>query len=97
MDQNSFDMIYGTIYRYLKFLDKIQDKYTPEVGEKKFLQYDFNKNGSIQFDEFKSMLKSDYHCRIWMEALGFIEESPEDRPVKPENRTEEDQFILEEV
>ena len=66
MDQASFDMLFSTVYKYLKFLDKIQEDYKTEIGEKKFIQYDYNKNGSIQFDEFKSMLKNDYHCRMWM-------------------------------
>ena len=86
MDQASFDMLYDTVYSYLKFLDKIQDDYTRELGEKKFIQYDYNKNGSIGFDEFKSMLKNDYHCRQWMQALGFAEPLPEERQIKPENR-----------
>ncbi len=42
-----------------------------ENGQRKFKQYDYNKNGSISIDEFRSMLLNDYHCRLWMETLGF--------------------------
>ena len=43
------------------------------------------------------MIKSDYHCRMWMEALGFAEESSDaEKLIKPENRDEEDQFLMEE-
>ena len=76
LDQNSFDSLFNSVFSYLKFLNKIQEEYSNEIGEKKFIQYDYNKNGGISFDEFKSMLKNDYHCRLWMESLGFAEENP---------------------
>ena len=85
MDDNSFYALYGTIFRYLKFLNIIQEDYTPELGEKKFKKYDFNANGSIGFDEFQSMLKNDYHCRQWMENLGFAAESEKELEDKPLN------------
>ena len=37
-------MIYGTVFRYLKFLDKITEEYDHEVAAKKFKQYDYNNN-----------------------------------------------------
>jgi echinoderm microtubule-associated protein-like 5 len=46
------------------------------VGEAKFKQYDYNHNEKIDYDEFESMLQNDYHCRIWMETLGFAAETP---------------------
>lgn len=39
------------------------------------------------------MLKNDYHCRLWMESLGFAEERPEELPEKPIN-DENDEFLL---
>ena len=47
MDQDSFDGLFKTIFNYLKYLEKITDEYSPEIGEKKFIQYDYNKNGGI--------------------------------------------------
>lgn len=40
-------MLYGTVFRYLKFLDKIKEDYEPEIAAKKFTQYDFNGNKKI--------------------------------------------------
>lgn len=73
------------MFRYLKEIGKIQDEYSEEIGKKKFEQYDYNKNGKIGYDEFKSMLSNDYYCRMWMEVLGFAEEKPQDRIEKPLN------------
>lgn len=45
------------------------------MGVDKFKQYDYDKNGSLGFEEFKIILKNDFYCRKWMEALGFAEPS----------------------
>lgn len=50
MTEDSFNMLFGTVFKYLKFLDVITEDYSPEVGIAKFKKYDFNKNGSISFD-----------------------------------------------
>lgn len=76
MDEECFTQFYGTIFKYLKSLNLIREEYTPEVGNAKFKQYDYNHNEKISFDEFQSMLKNDYHCKLWMETLGFAAESP---------------------
>ena len=44
MDRSSFDSLYKTVYNYLNYLDLIKEEYKPEFGEKKFNQYDYNKN-----------------------------------------------------
>ena len=56
MDEISFDQFFGTIFRYLKFLNLIPDDFTTEVGTAKFKQYDYNKNGTISFDEFDNVV-----------------------------------------
>jgi len=52
MDVQCFCQFYSTVFRYLKELNLIKDEYSAEVGEAKFRQYDYNKNESIEFDEF---------------------------------------------
>ena len=74
MDIDCFVQFYSTVFLYLKELDLIQEGYSTEVGKAKFKQYDYNHNGSINFDEFELMLENDFHCRTWMETLGFAPE-----------------------
>ena len=50
MDIDCFVQFYSTIYLYLKELDLIQEGCSTEVGKAKFKQYDYNHNGSINFD-----------------------------------------------
>lgn len=50
MTEESFNLLFGTVYRYLKFLNIIQDEYTPEIGSAKFKKYDYNNNNSMSFD-----------------------------------------------
>lgn len=50
MDEGSFDQFFGTVFRYLKFLDIIKEEFSSEVAAAKFKQYDYNKNGTISFD-----------------------------------------------
>ena len=93
MDEHSFGLLFATVFKYLKFLDIIQEEYNPEIGAAKFKQYDYNKNGTIGFDEFESMLQNDFHCRQWMQALGFAKEEKEavkDRVVNQEIAREEE-------
>lgn len=63
-------------------MNKIQEEYTSEIGQKKFKQYDYNNSGGIGLDEFKSMLQKDYHCRKWMEVMGFSEAIIEEEEYK---------------
>lgn len=76
LDQHSFEQLYGTVFRYLKFLDLIKEDYDHDTGLKKFNQYDYNQNSKINLKEFQSMLQSDFYCKIWMQQLGFAEEVP---------------------
>ena len=78
MDADCFGQFYSTIFRYLKELSLINEEYTPDTGDAKFKQYDYNKNGAIDYDEFESMLQNDFHCRTWMQALGFAPASPKE-------------------
>ena len=73
MNRDSFDSFFGTVFRYLKYLGEIDIDFTSELGEKKFKQYDYNGNGSINLEEFRSMLAHDFHCKLWMETLGFVQ------------------------
>jgi hypothetical protein len=66
-------------------LNLIEDSYSSDVSAAKFKQYDYNKNGTIGFDEFESMLQNDFHCRLWMETLGFAQEQPKEVKEKVEN------------
>lgn len=50
MDEDSFTQFFGTVYRYLKFLDLIKETYSADVGAAKFKKYDFNQNKSISFE-----------------------------------------------
>ena len=50
MDVDCFGQFYSTIFRYLKELCLIKDEYSPDIGEAKFKQYDYNHNGSIEYD-----------------------------------------------
>lgn len=86
MTEDSFNMLFGTVFKYLKFLDVITEDYSPEVGIAKFKKYDFNKNGSISFDQFELMLKNDFHLRLWMETLGFAKEQPPEIKERVENQ-----------
>lgn len=52
-------------------MDLIQEKYNEKIGEQKFKQYDYNKNGTMSLDEFRSLLENDYHCSLWMQTFGF--------------------------
>ena len=82
-----FSMLYKTIFSYLKDMNllKEKDEYKDEVAEAKFKQYDYSKNGFLDLKEFSDMLHNDYHCKVWMEALGFKNEEVivEQRPEKP--------------
>ena len=49
LDESTFDTIYETVFKYLKFVNLINEDYTPEIGQKKFKQYDYNKNTTISF------------------------------------------------
>lgn len=77
MTEESFNQLFSTVFRYLKSLDIIKEDYTPETGSAKFKKYDYNKNQTISFDEFESMVQNDYHLRLWMETLGFAKEMPQ--------------------
>lgn len=52
MTEQSFNQLFGTVFRYLKLLNIIEDEYNPEIGTAKFKKYDFNHNESISFDQF---------------------------------------------
>lgn len=73
MDEYCFNLLFGTVFRYLKYLNLIEEPFSQDVSTAKFKQYDYNKNGTIGFDEFESMLQNDFHCRLWMETLGFAQ------------------------
>ena len=66
-------------------MDLIQETYSQKVGEQKFKQYDFNKNGTMSLEEFRSLLNNDYHCSLWMQTLGFAAQRPIERKEKPLN------------
>ena len=50
MDEKSFKSFFSTVFNYLKFMDLIKEKYSDEIGDQKFRQYDYNKNGMIELD-----------------------------------------------
>lgn len=85
MTEESFNLLFGTVFKYLKSLDLTREDYTSEVGSAKFRKYDYNKNNSISFDEFESMIQNDFHLRLWMETLGFAKEQPQEAKEKVEN------------
>ena len=76
MDENCFCQFYSTVFRYLQHLELIKESYSDEVGKGKFQQYDYNHNDKIDFTEFESMLKNDYHSSLWMQTLGFAAQPP---------------------
>lgn len=39
----------------------------------------------MSLDEFRSLLENDYHCSLWMQALGFAAEKEIERKDKPIN------------
>lgn len=85
MTEDSFNLLFGTVFKYLKSLDLIREDYNNEIGSGKFKKYDYNKNNSISFDEFESMIQNDFHLKLWMETLGFAKEQPEEVKEKVEN------------
>lgn len=85
MTEDSFNLLFGTVFKYLKSLDLTREDYSSEVGSAKFRKYDYNKNNSISFDEFESMIQNDFHLRLWMETLGFAKEQPQEVKEKVEN------------
>jgi hypothetical protein len=50
MTEESFGLLFGTVFRYLKFLNLIKEDYENDIGNAKFKKYDYNKNDSISFD-----------------------------------------------
>ena len=50
MDVSCFCQFYSTVFRYLRELSLLTEDYSSDVGEAKFKQYDYNHNGSIEFD-----------------------------------------------
>ncbi|EFX61250.1 hypothetical protein DAPPUDRAFT_274315 [Daphnia pulex] len=50
MTEESFNLLFGTVYRYLKSLNLIKEEYDSEIGLAKFKKYDFNANGSISYE-----------------------------------------------
>ncbi len=49
MTKEHFEEFFRTVYRYLKFINLLDEKveYQNEIGEKKFQKYDNSGNGSI--------------------------------------------------
>lgn len=74
MTKEHFEQFFKTVYKYLQYVGLSKTEYSPELGEKKFVKYDFNGNGSISLDEFRSILQKDSECRRWMATLGFAKE-----------------------
>ena len=52
-------------------MNVIKEEYTDAISDTKFKQYDYSKNEFLDLKEFSEMLHSDYHCKAWLEVLGF--------------------------
>ncbi len=95
MDQKSFKNFFTTVFNYLKYMDLIQKEYEEKIGEQKFKQYDYNKNGTIGLDQFRSLLENDCQCSLWMQTLGFAAEKELEYKEKPVNHEIQDEEFAE--